>query len=226
MLELKAEPRKILGRKTNRLRRAGFIPAVLYGHGKKNQNLSVEEISFLKILKEAGETTLIFLKIGEKKHNVLIHDFSRDILTDKIIHIDFYEVKMDEKIRAKVSLVFIGEAPVIKNEGGVLVRQIQEIEVSALPKDLPREITVDVSGLNTFEDRILVDDLKSGAGVEILAKPEEIIALVVPPRSERELEELKTKPEEKVEEVAVGEEGKGKGTEEETPAVKKEEKQG
>ncbi|KKT76210.1 MAG: 50S ribosomal protein L25 [Parcubacteria group bacterium GW2011_GWF2_44_7] len=203
MLELKAEAREITGRKTNSLRRAGIIPAVLYGHGKKNQNLTVDEKEFGVILKEAGETSLVALKIGDKKHNVLIHDLSRHPLTDKSIHIDFYEVKMDEKIKTKVPLVFIGESMAVKSEGGILVRSLQEVEVEALPQDLPREINVDISTLNTFEDKIHVSDLAVGANVKILANSEEMVASVTPPRSEEELKELEAKPEEKIEEVQV-----------------------
>lgn len=210
MLEFKAQPREIMGRKTNRLRRAGQIPAVLYGHGKANRNLMVEEKEFNKLLKEVGETTLISLKAGEKKYNVLIHDLSRDVLTDKVDHIDFYEVRMDEKIKTHVSLVFVGESMAVKSESGILVRSLQEIEIEALPQDLPKEIKVDISVLNTFEDKIHVSDLAVGPNVKILANLEEMVASVMPPRSEEELKELETKPEEKIEEVQVA----GKPTEE------------
>lgn len=203
MFELKAQPREILGKKVKKLRKTGLIPAVLYGHGLKSLSLAVEAKAFSRALGQVGESSILPLVIGGKKHNVLIHDLAYHPLTGEILHIDFYEVKMDEKIKTKISLVFGGEAPAVKSEGGVLIRPIQEIEVEAFPRDLVKEIPVDISSLATFEDKIHIKDLKISGQIKVLADPEEIVALVVPPRSEKELEELATKPMEAVEEVEV-----------------------
>lgn len=100
-----------------------------------------------------------------------------------------------------MSLIFEGEAPAVKNLEGVLIKNITEVEVEALPKDLPHEIKVDISCLETFDEHIKIKDLKLPEGVKVLAEPEEVIALVTPPRTKEELEELEEKPEEKVEEV-------------------------
>ncbi|MBU4142870.1 50S ribosomal protein L25 [Patescibacteria group bacterium] len=209
MLELKAETRTILGKKVKSLRQTGFIPAILYGHGKKPAAVAVGVKDFDKIFKAAGETTLLFLSLDGKKHNVFIHDTERDPLSGRIVHIDFFEVKMDEKIKTKVPLLFIGESLAVKSDGGVLVRAMQEVEIEALPQDLPKEIQVEISTLKTFEDKIHVKDLALGSGIKILANPEETIALVAPPRSEKEMEELAAKPVESVAEVkVVGEEAK------------------
>lgn len=209
MLEIKATPREELGRKVNKLRKAGFIPAVIYGHGIKSQPLFVPAKEFIKTYHEAGESTLIALEIEGKKRNALIHDISHNPLTDEIIHIDFYEVRMDEKIKAKVPLVFVGEAPAVKNEGGVLVKNIQEIEVEALPQDLVRQIEFNISKLATFEDHVFIKDLPISGSIKVLSDSEEIVASVMPPRSEEELAALEEKVEEKVEEVrVVGEEEK------------------
>jgi len=207
--EIKAEPRELVGKKVNSLRRSGMIPAVLYGHGKKAANLSVDAKDFLTIFKKAGETSLVELILGGKKLNVLIHDLARDPLTEKVIHIDFFEVRMDEKIKTKIPLVFVGESLAIKSDGGVLVRALQEVEIEALPKDLPKEITVDISSLNTFEDKLLVKDIVVGGSVKILADIDEVVALVAPPRSDKEMEGLEGKTVEAPEEVkVVGEEKK------------------
>lgn len=209
MLELKATSRKELGRKVNKLRKAGQIPAVIYGHGIKSQPLFVLAKEFDKVFKEAGESSLIALEIEGKKHNVLIHDIVRDPLTDQIIHIDFYQVKMGEKIKAKVPLVFIGDSPAVKAEGGVLVRNIQEVEIEALPQDLPRHLEVDISSLASFQDHIFIKDLPISGSAKILAEANEIVASVIPPRSEEELAALEEKVEVPVEEVkVVGEEEK------------------
>jgi len=210
--EIKAETRELTGKKVNSLRRSGIIPAVLYGHGKKPTNLSVESKAFTNIFKKAGETSLVDLVLGGKKLNVLIRDLAKNPLTGEVIHIDFFEVRMDEKIKAKVPVVFVGESPAVKADGGILVKALHEVEIEALPKDLPKEITVDISSLITFEDKILVKDLALGASIKILADKEETIILVVPPRSDKEMESLEGKPAEAApQEIKVaGEEEKEK----------------
>jgi large subunit ribosomal protein L25 len=209
MLELKAQTREITGKKVKKLRKTGIIPAVLYGHNIKSAPLAVDAKEFSKIFKQAGETSLLQLTIGGKKHNVLIHDLASDPLSDAILHIDFFEVRMDEKIKTKVPLVFIGESPAVKGEGGVLIKALQEVELEALPQDLPKEIEVDISSLRVFEDKIHIKDLKVGGSAKILVDPEDMVASVVPPRSDKELEELEQKPVEEVGEVKVaGEEEK------------------
>jgi large subunit ribosomal protein L25 len=192
-MELIAKIREKTGKKVKALRRQGIVPAVLYGKGKKAVSLEVGHREFRRILKEAGETTVVKLKIEGgaekekgKERNVLIYGVEKDPLTERFMHVDFYEVRMDEKMTAFVPLVFVGEAPAAK-AGGTLVKSRQEIEVKALPKDLPREIEINISGLETFEDRIFAKDIKTIEGVEILAAPEEVITLVAPPRKEEEV---------------------------------------
>jgi len=209
MFELKVQPREEFGKKTNKQRKAGLIPAVIYGHGIKSEPLYVLKKDFLKIYKEVGESTLITLEVGGKNRNVLIHDVAKDALDEGIIHIDFYQVRMDEKIKAEVPLNFIGESDAVKSEGGVLVKNIQEVEIEALPKDLPHHIDVDISALKTFDSRIFAKDLNIPDSVKILIQADEIVVSVIPPRSEEELAALEEKVEEKVEEVkVVGEEEK------------------
>jgi large subunit ribosomal protein L25 len=226
MIELKAQPREILGKKVKKLRKTGYIPAVLYGHKIKSSPLAVETKEFHRIFSQTGETSILSLLVGGHKHNVLIHDLARDPLSLEILHVDFYEVRMDEKLKAKIPLIFVGESLAIKSEGGVLVKAIQELEVEALPKDLPKEISVDISSLNTFEDKLKIKDIKVADGIKILAEPEEMVASVVPPRSEKELEEMAAKPVEEVGEVkVVGEEERVAGAEiPETAAATIEEK--
>lgn len=146
---------------------------------------------FERVLHEAGETSLVMLKLENgKNYNVLIHDVAKDPLTLKPIHADFYAVRMDKPIEAKVPLEFAGESPAVKNEGGILVKVLHELEVKALPKDLPHQINVDISRLEKFEDKILVKDLVLPSGVMAYIPAEEVVVLVEPPRSEAELEEL------------------------------------
>src|SRR3989344_4325634 len=165
-LELKSNKRTLLGKKVKSLRREGIIPAVVYGGKEGTTPIELDLKEFSKLFKIAGETTLIKLLVGDSAKNVLIHDVSRDPVTETINHVDFYEVKMDEKITAKVPLVFIGDAPAVADLDGVLVKAMQELEVRALPAHLPREIEVDISSLKTFDNNIVVKDIKLPPNVE------------------------------------------------------------
>ena len=217
MLTLSSKIRKEVGKKVKSLRQQGILPAVLYGHKIKNLNLELDLKEFEKIYKEAGESSLITLVIAkgkdeaeasslslnveEKKQKflVLIHDIQFDHLTEKPIHIDFYQPELKEEVEVTVPLIFEGEAPAVKDLGGTLVKNISEVEVKALPQNLPHEIKVDIGNLKTFEDNILIKDLIVSKEVKILKEPEEIVAKVTQP--EKVEEELEKPVEEKVEEV-------------------------
>ncbi|MEK7209659.1 MAG: 50S ribosomal protein L25 [Patescibacteria group bacterium] len=202
----------------NQLRNSGLVPGVVYGRGVKNVNVAVESVVLGKALKEAGESTLLELSLeGNGSKHVLIHDLQKDPIKDFPIHVDFLEVRLDQKIKADVVLEFTGESPAVKELGGVLVKNVHELEVEALPQDLPHNIEVDISAIKAFEDHITVGDIKVGPRVKIMSPMETIVASVIPPRSEAELEALKTEVTEDVSKV----EGVVK---EETPAAEVEEK--
>ncbi len=201
MIELKAEPRAELGRKTNALRRAGFLPAVLYGEGTSSQPIAIPYKDFEKAYKEAGESTLLELDVGGKKYNVLIHDLARDPLKGKPLHADFYAVRMDKPIRAKIPIEFSGESPAVKNFGGILIKVVHEVEVESLPRDLPPHLKIDLSSLEELESRICLRDLSLPQGVTLIANPDDAAVIVEPPRSEEELKSLEEKV--KVEPVEV-----------------------
>jgi len=231
MLELLAKLRQETGRKNKQIRKQGFIPAVLYGQGIKNLSLSVKESDFEKIYQEAGESTMIKIKISaeqekadKKDRMVLIHDVAKDVLSDKAIHIDFKQVKLDKAITVEVPLVFVGQSMAVEKEDGVLIKNIQSVEVEAMPQNLPHEIEVDISSLNTFDDNIYIKDLKVPADAKLKENLEDIVASVALPRTQAELEELEEAPVESVEEVEVEEKGKAKEeTEEEAKEEIKEE---
>lgn len=188
---ISAKQRKEVGKHLTTLRKEGFLPAVLYGPGVPATSLSVPVREFEKALAEAGETSLLTLAVeGDKAYDVLIHDVAKDPMTLKPIHADFYAVRMDKPIEAKIPLVFVGESPAVKNESGILVKVLHELDVKALPKDLPHEITVDVTRLEHINEKLHVKDISLPAGVAVLAGPEEAVVIVEPPRSEAELEEL------------------------------------
>ena len=171
------------------LRKQGQLPAVLYGHAVKNQALLVNAVEFEKAFKAAGESTIVNLMAEDgKTHPVIIQEVQLDRLSHKPIHVDFYQVSMTEKLKAYVVLEFIGEAPAVKTMGGVLFKQLNEVQVECLPADLPHNISVDISKLKTFDDAIYIKDLPVSGKVKILAPAEETVVKVQPPRDiEKEL---------------------------------------
>lgn len=225
MTKIKVQPRSEAD-KTGPIRKAGGIPAVVYGHKIKNVNLTVDGRSFASLYKTAGETTVLDLHIeGESAdRSVLIHDVAVDPVLSNIIHVDFYEVKKGEKIKTHIPLVFEGESAAVKTESGVLVKNIYKLEIEALPKDLPHEITVDISKLATFSDAITIGDLDVPAGVKVFGDPKDVIAKVMAPRTAEELESLEKVAEMKVDEVKVETEEKKKEREAEKLSEKEGEK--
>lgn len=202
-IELNAQNRSLLGSGVKKLRRGGYIPAVLYGKEQEALSLQVLVKDFGKVFKEAGESTLVYVNVDGKIYPTIIHDVSRDSLTDDILHADFYKVRLDEKIKTKVPVVFVGEAPAVKDLAGIFVRNVNELEVEAFPQDLPHEITVDISPLKNFGDQILVKDIDLGANVKVEADADTIVATVQEPMSEEELKASLEAPIAGVEEVEV-----------------------
>lgn len=192
MQELKATRRTELGKKAAALRRTGFLPAVLYGEGTSSQPISISHREFEKVSREAGESSLLTLDVEGKPYTVLIHDIAYDPLKGNPIHADFYAVRMDKAIRTKVPIAFFGESPAVKNESGILVKVVYELEVESLPQDLPKELRADLSSLQTLESRLSVRDILLPKGVRVIAPPDEIIALVETPRAEEVAAEVAT----------------------------------
>jgi|ETNmetMinimDraft_26_1059896.scaffolds.fasta_scaffold118431_1 large subunit ribosomal protein L25 len=184
------------------IRDSGLIPAVLYGHKTKNAHLTVPYSAFMKVYAEAGSNTLVDLKVSDGNPvKVLIHDIDHDVVSNKVSHIDFYQVRMDEKINAEIPVHFVGEAPVVKEMGGTLVTQIEAIPVKCLPKDLIKFVEVDLSSLVDFEKAIRIKDVSLSNELEIQKEENDVVASVSAPRVETE----ETPAEEEVEEGATEE---------------------
>jgi large subunit ribosomal protein L25 len=166
------------------IRNNGMIPGVVYGVRVENTMVSVSSIDFEKILKIAGESSTIVLEIkGEgkttpQKVDVLIHDMQLDPVKGYPIHIDFLAIDMNKAIKVKVPIEFIGVAPAEKDGLGVLVKVLHEVEIEALPKDLPHNVTVDVSVLLALSDQIHVKDIMIPKGVTIKTHMDEVVALI------------------------------------------------
>ena len=215
--KLNAQKREITGKKVKKLRENGEVPAVIYGHDQKPQPLTLNKIEFSKIYSEAGSSSLIDLSIEDSSAvKVLAHEPDLDPVTGKPIHVDFYRVRMDEKIKTEIPLEFSGESEAVTQLDGSLVTNRDNVEIECLPADLIPNIEVDISVLKTFEDSITVADLKVPSNIEILTDKEEVIASVEEPRSEEELAELEESAAdeekealEKMGEEVAGEEGEG-----------------
>ncbi len=213
MVILKAKTRKEVGKKVNKLRQSGLLPAVLYGPGlKENFNLEIDSKEFIKVFQETGRSSFLQLEVEKESGNrptvflVLTHDIQKDPLSLSLSHVDFYQPSSTKEIKVRIPLAFKGEAGAVNNLGGTLVKNIQEIQVQALPQNLPHEIVVNLDSLNELGKTILIKDLLLPPGVKIIKNPEEIVVQVM--ESEKIDEELEKSVEENVEEVRMVEKEK------------------
>ena len=187
-MNLEIKNRTVFGKQTHRLRREGFIPAELYGHSSKNVHLAVSAKTFARIYHDAGIHTIItLLTEGGEKISALIAAAERDPITQAFLAIDFHRVRSDEPVKAKVPIEFMGEAPAVK-AGHLVVTVLNELEVEALPADLPHRFTVDMSKLANVGESIHVGNLKLPGGVKVHTSPDMVI-VTVEERRKREVAE-------------------------------------
>jgi len=219
MLTLKLNKRETKNKAKNILKN-GFVPGVIYGPKMSPEPVSVNGKKFFDAYKKAGETTLISLDFEdddkEKDHVVLIREVQKHPVKGNFTHVDFYELPMDQEIEISVPVISVNEPPAVKQEGGILVHNLHEISIKALPKNLIHEITVDLSSLENIGDTILIKDLGITNEVEILAEPEETVFLIEAPREEEE--EVTEEAVEGVEEQIAGIKTEGEEKREEREA--------
>ncbi|MEW6569288.1 MAG: 50S ribosomal protein L25 [Chloroflexota bacterium] len=177
-MKIEARPRRVVGKQVNALRRQGRIPAVLYGRGISPQALELEARQASRVLFRVSGSTLVELMVNGDSHTVLVREIQRDPILTDIRHVDFLKVAMDVAIRTSVPLDIVGEAPAVKTYGGVLVTGLDEIEVEALPGDLPDRVTVDLESLAHVGESITVGDLFVGKNVKVLTPPDEVVVRV------------------------------------------------
>jgi large subunit ribosomal protein L25 len=208
-IELAAVKRTVLGKRNRKLRAEGKVPAVVYGHGVRNEPLELDAKVMERVYGRAGGNKIISLKVGEgRAKNVLIHDVQREASRGELVHVDFYVVRMDEEIRTSVPLHYVGESTAVYQQEGTLVKNLDAVEVEALPGELPESIEVDIAGLDDFEKSITLADLTIPAGVKLVEEDlGTLVAKVEPPRTQEEMEELEEPVDEA--EVVVAEENEG-----------------
>lgn len=170
------------------LRKNGLMPAVFYGRKEKSTPISVSTKAFEKAWKQAGESTVITLTGDAGEHDALIHEVDKDPLTGSIRHADFYVIEKGKKLKVHVPVEFIGIAPAVKELGGSLVKVLHEVEIEALPKDLPHSLEADISSIIDFHAHVTAGQIILPAGVELVTGEEEIVAMVSAPREEKEEE--------------------------------------
>lgn len=178
--------------KGDQARTDGQVPAVVYGGGGDNKVIALSGVEFLKLYKLAGESSLIDLVIDEKEAGkVLVQDVQYEPVKGGIRHVDLRRIDMNKPLTAHVELRFVGEAPVVKEQGGTLVTTINRVEVRCLPKDLVSHIDIDLGVLKTFEIAIKVRDLNVPAGIEILSpNAEDLVAKATPALTEEEIKAM------------------------------------
>ncbi len=183
-MELKAEVRTAVGRSAAKeWRKKGFVIGEVYGNGFDNVHVAVPAKEFAKAYKAAGETTVVTLDAAGAKVSVLIQDVVRDSFSGVVEHADFRQVRMDQKITAYVPVEFVGESPAVK-AGAVLVKAVSDLEVEALPADMPHALTVDLGKLVNVGDSILVKDLVISKKASIQAESDAMVATVAAQREE------------------------------------------
>ncbi len=182
-IKLKAQKREIVGRKVKKIRKEGLIPANVYGKKTKSLAIALQIEDFEKVYAEAGETGVVKLSVeGEKEERpILIQNLQKDPVTEEALHVDLRQIILTEKITAKVPVEIVGEAPAAQQKIGILIQTVSEIEVEALPMDLPEKFTVDVSKLANVGDEIIVKEITvDRSKVQLNAEDNLVVAKIEP----------------------------------------------
>jgi large subunit ribosomal protein L25 len=179
-IKIKASRREVLGKKTRFMRREGTTPTHLFGHGIDSLSLQCDTAKLQRIIAQAGMTRLIAIDVeGDKQpRSVFIREIQREPCSGELLHVDFYQVKRTEKIRADVPIILIGEAPAMKEKGRTLTHSLTSLSVESLPDKLPPQIEVDLSPLAEVEDAIFVRDITLDPDVTVITDPDQMVVRV------------------------------------------------
>ncbi len=198
-IELKVTNREILGKKVRFLRRQGITPVHLFGPGTKSMALQCDTATLQRVLAEAGKTGLISLKLDNEKRprNVVVREVQREPRTGESLHVDFYQVKMAEKVEVEIPVVLVGEAPALKSKENMLVQELNILTVECLPDKIPASVGLDLGSLTESGQTMRVKDIELDKEVTVLNDPELVVVRI----SVRRVEKI----EEAVEEVVAEE---------------------
>lgn len=184
MTKLVCEKRAKFGKQNRSLRKLGIVPAVIYGEGMEPVSISIKEKDFMQVLKQAGETSIVECEIGGEKIPTLISDVAIHPVLDKVQHVDFRKINLKKKVEVEVPVMLIGESFAVKSLGGVLLQQMNEIEIEALPQNIPSNIQIDISVLKEIGNEIKIQDLPKSDDYEILEDSERVIASITAHKEE------------------------------------------
>lgn len=217
-LDLHADKREVLGKKTRFLRRQNIVPTHLFGHGIKSQALQCQNDELSKVIKQAGMTRIINLHVGAEKQpkKVFIREIQRDCLSGDLLHVDLYNIRMTEKMTAEIPIVLVGEAPAMKEKSRIVAQSLSHLSVECLPDKLPPQIEVDLSPLEELGQALHVSDIKLVSSITILTDSENLIVKINEVAAAKVEEEEITEEEGAAEEEATTEEAGTAG--EEAPA--------
>jgi large subunit ribosomal protein L25 len=176
---VEAAVRTALGKKNKALRRAGITPIHIYGHGTESLALQAETLELVRTLEAVGHTTPLTVKVGGDEHFVMVDVIQRHPVTERLIHVDFHQISRTEKVQAAIPLHFEGEARGARQEGATVAEDLHELEVEALPTDLPHAFTVDLSVLEDEDAVILAGQIALPAGVTLVTDPEHVVARIM-----------------------------------------------
>ena len=179
-MELRAHTRKLMGKKARFLRRQGVTPVHLFGRNVESLSLQCDTGQLEQLLVRAGRTKLVGLKLdGAKKlRSAVVREVQRDPLSGGLVHVDFYQVSMEEKIKVEVPIVLVGEAPALKSKGNILSHELNSLHIECLPDRIPSIVEVDVSSLAEEDQSIHVQDIVLGEGIAVLDDPEHVVVKV------------------------------------------------
>ena len=187
-IEIQAAPRSVLGKKVRFLRRDGYVPVHVFGHNVESVALQADAVQLHRVLVQAGKTRIISLKVdkGSEPRNVMVREVQRNPMTGELLHVDFYQVAMAEKIKAEVPIVLVGQAPALKIKDNMLVQVLNNITVECLPALCPASVEVDLSSLAEARQEVKVKNISLPAEIAIVNDPEAAIARIVVLRAEKE----------------------------------------
>jgi large subunit ribosomal protein L25 len=185
-VELQVARRETLGKAAKRLRKAGIIPANIFGHHQDSMAIQLDALAFERLRRSHGTRGIIALKIpGQRKaETALIRHMERDPISGQILHIDFFRVSMSERITVKVPLHLVGEAPGVKIEDGVLLHLLDALEIECRASDIPDSLTVDISPLAAIDDILYAKDIQLPANVTLITDPDEPVVKIAATRAE------------------------------------------
>lgn len=206
-IELQVNKREILGKKVRFLRRQGIIPVHVFGHGIKSLALQCDTATLKRGLAQAGHTGIISLTLDTEKspRHVIVREIQREVITGELLHVDFYEVKMGEKVNVEIPVVIVGEAPALKLKDTMLVQELNTLTIECLPAKIPTSVRLDISSLTELEQTVQVKDIELDKEITVFHDPELVVV------------KIGARPVEKVEEAVPAEKEMEEAVAAETP---------